>query len=69
LFAYFPPDRLLGTPGCVGIRFYFGYSAAPAHPPERFASVIAAVDSNDETLGVFAESGKRFPSMEGGIFE
>jgi hypothetical protein len=54
---------LLDMPGCVGIQYHFGYNSETDFPPERYETVMEAVDINRKSLHVFAENGLRCPTV------
>jgi hypothetical protein len=58
--------QLLDVPGCAGIRYHFGYNAVTEYLPERYESVMEAVDINRYSLNMFGENGARCPTVCGG---
>jgi hypothetical protein len=57
--------HLLDTPGCAGIQYHFGYNPAPKNPSDHYETVMEAVDSNRQSLHIFAEDGNRCPTACG----
>jgi hypothetical protein len=54
---------LLDTPGCAGIQYHFGYNPMTENPPQRYETVMEAVDLSRQSLNVFVEQGQLCPTL------
>jgi len=52
---------LLQQKDCAGVNYHFGYNPDIQHVPERYQTVLEAINQHRESLGIFVDQGKLCP--------